>query len=178
MTQQIILGAGCFWCIEAIYKEVNGVLSVESGYMGGHQANPTYKDVCSGTTGHAEVARIAFDPSLVTLNQLLEIFWRAHDPTTLNRQGNDVGTQYRSVIFYSNDEQEKVVRASLQAAQDAQLWENPIVTEISPASELFVAEDYHHDYYQNNPDQPYCTYVVGPKVQKFKQLFAEYLKEA
>ena len=178
MNQQIILGAGCFWCIEAIYKEVNGVLSVESGYTGGHHSNPTYKEVCSGTTGHAEVARITYDGNLISLSQLLEIFWRAHDPTTLNRQGNDVGTQYRSVIFYSDDEQEHMVRASLKAAQEAQLWENPIVTEISPSSEFFIAEEIHHDYYENNPDQPYCTYVVGPKVQKFKHLFAEYLKSS
>ena len=175
--QQIILGAGCFWCVEAIYKEVQGVIKVESGYMGGQTENPTYKEVCSGTTGHAEVARITFNPAEISFNQLLEIFWRAHNPTTLNRQGNDVGTQYRSVIFYENESQEQAARASKKAAEEAGLWDDPIVTEISPASTFYIAEDYHHDYFEKNPDVPYCTYVVGPKVQKFKKLFSAYLKE-
>ncbi len=174
--EEAIFGAGCFWCVEAVFSEVKGVESVQSGYMGGQLDNPTYKEVCSGTTGHAEVAKISFNPSDVSYEQLLEIFWRTHNPTTLNRQGNDVGTQYRSVIFYTSEDQKQKALASKQAVEHSKLWENPIVTEISAATKFYAAEDYHNDYYKLNPDQPYCTYVVGPKVAKFKHAFAELLK--
>ncbi len=170
-----VLGGGCFWCLEAVYQEMRGVLQVESGYAGGHVPNPTYKEVCTGTTGHAEVVRITYDPKEVSYADLLEVFFTIHDPTTLNRQGNDVGPQYRSVIFYSNPEQEKIAQAAKAAA--AQLWPKPIVTEIAPLDRFYKAEDYHQNYYRNNPAQPYCIYVVGPKVEKFRQKFRDRLKK-
>lgn len=170
-------GAGCFWCVEAVFQRLDGVEKVESGYAGGHVKNPGYKEVCNGTTGHAEVCRIYFDPAKVSYADLLEVFWRTHDPTTLNRQGNDAGTQYRSAIFYHNDEQRQIAEASKAAAGEARLWDNPIVTEISPLDgNYYPAEDYHQNYFNNNPYQPYCMYVVGPKVEKFQKLFKDKLK--
>ncbi len=169
------LGGGCFWCLEAVYQEMKGVLRVESGYAGGHVANPTYKEVCTGTTGHAEVVQITYDPSIVSYADLLEVFFTIHDPTTLNRQGNDVGTQYRSAIFYHDPEQKKIAEAAKKAA--AQLWPKPIVTEIVPLDRFYKAEDYHQNYYRNNPTQPYCIYVVGPKVDKFREKFRNWLKQ-
>ena len=173
-----ILAGGCFWCTEAIYAEMNGVDKVESGYTGGHIKNPGYREICTGRTGHAEAVRITFNPAVVTFGELLEVFWRTHDPTTLNRQGADVGTQYRSAIFPMDEEQERVARASLAAAEEAELWDDPIVTSIEPLAPFYVAEDYHQDYFANNPDQGYCVAVVGPKVKKFKALFADKLKSA
>lgn len=171
-----VLAGGCFWCTEAIYLEMQGVDKVESGYTGGHIKNPGYREVCTGRTGHAEGVRITFDPEIVSYAELLEVFWRTHDPTTLNRQGADVGTQYRSAIFPQNAEQEQAARASLEAAEEAGLWDDPIVTTIEPAAPFYVAEDYHQDYYARNADQGYCVAVVGPKVKKFKALFADKLK--
>lgn len=173
-----VLAGGCFWCTEAIYAEMIGVTHVESGYTGGHIRNPGYREVCTGRTGHAEGVRITFDPTAVSYSDLLEVFWRTHDPTTLNRQGADVGTQYRSAIFPQDAEQERIARASLAAAEEAGLWDDPIVTTIEPAAPFYVAEDYHQEYYANNPDQGYCVAVVGPKVKKFRALFADKLKPA
>ena len=173
-----VLAGGCFWCTEAIYVEMEGVERVESGYTGGHIKNPGYREVCSGRTGHAEGVRITFDPAVVSYEALLEVFWKTHDPTTLNRQGADVGTQYRSAIFPQNEEQERIARASLAAAEEAALWDAPIVTSIEPAAPFYVAEDHHQDYYARNPEQGYCVAVVGPKVKKFKALFADKLKGA
>jgi len=169
------LGGGCFWCLEAVYQEMKGVLKVESGYAGGHVPNPSYREVCTGTTGHAEVVQITYDPAVVSYADILEVFFTIHDPTTLNRQGNDVGTQYRSVIFYHNDEQKKTAQAAKSAA--VQLWPKPIVTEIAPLDRFYKAEDYHQNYYRSNPSQPYCVYVVGPKVEKFREKFRDRLKQ-
>lgn len=169
------LGGGCFWCIEAVYQEMKGVLKVESGYAGGHVPNPTYREVCTGTTGHAEVVQIMYDPSVTSYADILEVFFTVHDPTTLNRQGNDVGPQYRSVIFYHNNEQKRIAEAAKKAA--ASLWSKPIVTEITPLDRFYKAEDYHQNYYRSNPSQPYCIYVVGPKVEKFRQKFRDRLKQ-
>ncbi|MCB8944791.1 MAG: peptide-methionine (S)-S-oxide reductase MsrA [Ardenticatenaceae bacterium] len=179
MTQKLekaTLGAGCFWCIEAIYQDLQGVHKVESGYAGGHVADPTYREVCSGTTGHAEVAQITFDPEVISFADILYIFWRTHDPTTLNRQGADVGTQYRSAIFY-HDEQQKARAEKARAETEASdLWPNPIVTEIVPLDKFYVAEDYHQNYFKDNPYQPYCRAVIDPKVRKFRKEFKERLK--
>jgi peptide-methionine (S)-S-oxide reductase len=175
-TDTAIFGGGCFWCVEAIYAEVKGVLSVTSGYSGGSVENPTYKQVCAGTTGHAEVTRIIYDPIVISFDKLLEIFWSVHDPTTLNRQGNDVGTQYRSVIFYTNEEQ-RVIAATYKAKLNKEnTFDKPVVTEISPFKHFYAAEDYHQDYFANNKDAPYCTFVVAPKVEKFRKVFPGYLK--
>lgn len=170
------LGAGCFWCIEAIYQDVIGVHSVVSGYMGGHLKNPSYEQICNGDTGHAEVAQITFDPSVISFEDVLYIFWQTHDPTTLNRQGNDVGTQYRSAIFYHNDEQKRIAEKS--KADAAKLFSDSIVTEITLVSEFYKAENYHQNFYKLNPNQPYCRYVVDPKVKKFRKSFAEKLQVA
>lgn len=170
-------GAGCFWCVEAVFQQMKGVVKVESGYAGGTVNNPTYKEVCSGTTGHAEVARIWFNPSIITYETLLEIFWHSHDPTTLNRQGADKGTQYRSVIFYHNDEQKVAAETSKAATDSSGLWDDPIVTEISAVPTYYPAEDYHQNYLENNPNQPYCSAVVAPKVQKVRKKFKHLLKE-
>jgi len=170
------LGAGCFWCVEAVFDQLKGVHQVDSGYMGGELKDPSYKEVCSGTTGHAEIARIEFDSSIISFQELLEVFWSTHDPTTLNRQGADVGTQYRSVIFYTNQEQKELAEKSKQTVDESDLYANPIVTEISESEEFYIAENYHHDYLKNNPDNGYCQMVVRPKVDKFKKLFAEKLK--
>ena len=179
MTQQHELatfGAGCFWCVEAIFQDVRGVEKVVSGYMGGAVANPSYEAVCTGTTGHAEVIQITFDPAVVSYETLLEIFWRTHDPTTLNRQGADVGTQYRSAVFYHSETQQKTAEASRARAEVDKLWPNPIVTEITAAAEFYPAENYHQNYFNQNGYQPYCMMVINPKVQKFRQAYAQLLK--
>lgn len=170
-------GAGCFWCVEAIFERVKGIISVESGYSGGKVKNPSYREVTTGTTGHAEVTRVVFDPEIVSFEVLLEVFWHTHDPTTLNRQGADVGTQYRSAIFYHNEEQRKIAEASKAKTDASGLWKNPIVTEISPLENYYVAEDYHQDYYNNNPNAGYCSYVIAPKVKKFKKEFGHLLND-
>lgn len=171
------LGAGCFWCVEAIFQDLKGVHKVESGYSGGHVKNPTYEEVCTGTTGHAEVTRIIFDPEIISFEQLLEVFWHSHDPTTLNRQGADIGTQYRSVIFYNNEQQKEIAETSKQKTDSSGLWNAPIVTEINPIKEYYEAEDYHQNYYNNNSNQPYCSAVIAPKLQKFFKEFGYLLKE-
>ncbi len=165
-TESIVLGAGCFWCVEAVFQRIDGVVSVMPGYAGGHVANPTYKQVCTGGTGHAEVARVEFDPARVPLTRIFEVFWHAHDPTTLNRQGADTGTQYRSAIFCANDGQRQAAEASKRAAQAG--FADPIVTEIVPLSMFYPAEDYHRDYYNQNRGQPYCQYVIAPKLKKLR----------
>ena len=170
------LGAGCFWCVEAIFQDVRGVERVISGYAGGTVANPTYQQVCIGNTGHAEVAHITFDPSVISYDDILYIFWRTHDPTTLNRQGADVGTQYRSVIFYHTEEQKAIAEQSKRDIETAQLWPKPIVTEIAPLAGFYPAEAYHQNYFRLNPNQPYCRAVIDPKVQKFRKTFQERLR--
>jgi peptide-methionine (S)-S-oxide reductase len=162
-------GGGCFWCMEAVYKVMDGVQSVVSGYAGGHTKNPTYKEVCTGETGHAEVTQITYDPAKVSYEKLLEIFWAAHDPTTLNKQGNDVGTQYRSVIFYSDEAQREAAVKSKAALATSGAFKTPIVTEIKPLTNFYPAEDYHQDYYKKNPNQPYCYFVIRPKLEKLEQ---------
>ena len=174
--EKATLGAGCFWCIEAIYQDLRGVEKVESGYTGGHIPHPTYREVCNGTTGHAEVAQITFDPEIISLADILYIFWRTHDPTTLNRQGADVGTQYRSAIFYHDEEQKAIAERSLAETEALGLWPNPIVTEIAPLDAFYVAEDYHQNYFKDNAFQPYCQMVIDPKVRKFRKEFQEKLK--
>jgi peptide-methionine (S)-S-oxide reductase len=170
------LAGGCFWCLEAVFDDLRGVESVESGYMGGEGANPTYRQVCSGTTGHAEVVRVTFDPRVLSFRELLEVFFTIHDPTTLNRQGADVGTQYRSAIFYHSPEQRETARSTIAELDNAGIWDAPIVTEVTPAAEFYVAEDYHQEYYAQNASQPYCRAVVAPKVAKFRQKFLGKLK--
>lgn len=170
-------GNGCFWCTEAIFQQVKGVEKVTSGYMGGHVKNPTYKQVCTGTTGHAEVLQILYDSSTVNYDELLEVFWKTHDPTTLNRQGNDVGPQYRSVVFYHSDEQRQLAEKYKKALNESGIFTKPIVTEITPASEFYAAEDYHQNYYNSNPEQPYCYFVIRPKVEKFEKVFKDKMKK-
>ncbi|MBO3269623.1 MULTISPECIES: peptide-methionine (S)-S-oxide reductase MsrA [Hymenobacter] len=170
-------GAGCFWCTEAVFQDLEGVEKVESGYAGGRIANPTYKEVCSGLTGHAEVINITYDPGKISFKELLEIFWKTHDPTTLNRQGNDVGTQYRSVVYYHNDEQKQLAEEYKKKLNDAHAFPNPVVTEISAAPTFYKAENYHQDYYNLNGTQPYCQFVVKPKVDKVKAVFGDKLKK-
>ena len=180
MSQQLetaTLGAGCFWCVEAIYQDVKGIHRVVSGYSGGDAEHPTYEEVCYGTTGHAEVTQISFDPAVISFEEVLYIFWRTHDPTTLNRQGADVGTHYRSVIFYHNEKQKEIAEQSRQETDASGLWPDAIVTEISPYQNLYPAEDYHQNYYRQNPKQPYCMMVIDPKVRKFKETFKEKLSE-
>ena len=169
-------GSGCFWCTEAVFQRVNGVEQVVSGYMGGKVKNPTYKEVTTGQTGHAEVTQIKYDAAKISFEELLEIFWGTHDPTTLNRQGADVGTQYRSAIFYHSDDQKKLAETYKKKLDESGAFENPIVTEITPASEFYKAEDYHQNYFNLNGNAPYCTYVIQPKLEKFKKVFAEKLK--
>ncbi len=171
------LGGGCFWCVEAIYQDLRGVHAVVSGYAGGAIENPTYQQVCTGTTGHAEVTQITFDPEVISFEDLLYVFWRTHDPTTLNRQGADVGPQYRSVIFYHDNGQKNIAERSKQETDASGLWPNPIVTEIAPFRDFYEAEDYHQNYYSVNPNQPYCRAVIDPKVQKFRKAFQDKLKE-
>lgn len=172
-----ILASGCFWCTEAIFQELEGVLEVKSGYTGGHVQNPTYKEVCDETTGHAEAIRIIFDPNKISFTELLEVFFQTHDPTTLNRQGADLGTQYRSAIFYLDQNQKKEAEDIVQALDASGAWNDPIVTEISPASTFYVAEDYHQDYFNNNKTAAYCNFVIVPKIEKFKKVFADKLKK-
>ncbi len=177
-SQLATFGSGCFWCSEAIFLDVKGVLKVQSGYSGGTVENPTYKQVCTGTTGHAEVVQLTYDPSVISYDELLEIFWHTHDPTTLNRQGNDVGTQYRSVIFYHNDEQRKRAEYYKQKLNEENVYNNPVVTEIVPFKAFYPAEDYHQNYYALNSNAPYCTFVIQPKLEKFRKVFANKLKPA
>lgn len=171
------LGAGCFWCVEAIFQNLKGVEKVESGYSGGEVINPSYREVCTGRTGHAEVVQVYFHPDQISFAEILEVFFETHDPTTLNRQGADTGTQYRSAIFYHNDKQKEVAELAKSAANESGNWSDPIVTEISPYKNFFVAEDYHQDYYNLNGTQPYCSAVITPKVEKFKKKFKEKLKD-
>lgn len=170
-TEIATFGGGCFWCVEAVFQKVNGVASVTSGYKGGHISNPSYQDVTTGTTGHAEVVQIEFDPDQVSYKELVEIFWKAHDPTQLNRQGADVGTQYRSVIFYHSADQKRIAEASRDQLNQSGRYSRPIVTEISPASDFFVAEAYHQNYFRNNPHAPYSLFVIQPKLRKLSDLF-------
>jgi peptide-methionine (S)-S-oxide reductase len=172
----ITLGAGCFWCVEAIFQDIKGVESVVSGYSNGTIKNPAYKEVCTGRTGHAEVCQVVYDPEIVSLAKILEVFWQVHDPTTLNRQGADVGTQYRSGIYYHNDSQKKVALSILNKLNANKVFENPIVTEIEEIKMFYPAEENHQDYYSSNGDQPYCRAVISPKIEKFKKSFAEILK--
>jgi peptide-methionine (S)-S-oxide reductase len=172
------LGGGCFWCLEAVYDEMAGIDSVESGYMGGHVTNPSYREVCGGRTGHAEVVQLRFDPSVVPYRDILEVFFAIHDPTTPDRQGNDVGPQYRSVIFYHSDEQRRAAEEVIRQLEAEGAFRDPIVTQLAPASEFYRAEDYHQDYYSNNPSQPYCAFVVAPKVKKFREKFGARRKTA
>lgn len=173
-----VLGAGCFWCVEAIYQRVNGVVAVESGYAGGHVENPTYNQVVSGKTGHAEVAKVTYDPNQISFEEVLEVFWHTHNPTTLNRQGADVGTQYRSAIFFNSLEQKQIAEESLKKTDDSDLWDDPIVTEITPLSNYSVAENYHQNYFNNNPNAGYCSIVIAPKVAKFKKDFPHLWQES
>lgn len=170
-------GAGCFWCVEAIFQNLEGVYSVQAGYSGGHIDNPTYKQVCDGNTGHVEVAQITYDPRVITFEDLLDVFWKTHDPTTLNKQGHDVGEQYRSVVFYHNEAQKSVAEKSKKAMDESGYFDSPIVTAIEPLTNYYKAEDYHQDYFKYNPNQPYCVAVVKPKVEKFKKEFKHKLKE-
>lgn len=176
-TETATLGAGCFWCTEAIFDRVDGVISVEPGYTGGNTSNPTYEEICTGTTGHAEVAQIIFNPERVTFQDLLEIFWKIHDPTTLNRQGADVGTQYRSVIFYHDDLQKQLAEQYLNVLSESNIWPNPIVTQIEPLGDYYPAENYHRDYYDKNPNNQYCNFVITPKIKKFEEVFSDRLKK-
>lgn len=171
------LTGGCFWCLEAVFDEVKGVESVESGYAGGHVQNPTYRAVCNGETGHAEVVQIKFDPSVVSYRDLLNVFFAIHDPTTLNRQGADAGTQYRSAIFYHSPAQKEAAETLVKELNEQKIWNNPIVTEVSPLSNFYMAEDYHQEYFARNPYQPYCQAVVTPKVSKFRKHYLELLKK-
>jgi peptide-methionine (S)-S-oxide reductase len=175
-TEIATFGAGCFWCVEAVFQELKGVIKVESGYMGGTTPNPTYKEVCSGNTGHAEVTKITFDPTIISYEELLEVLWTTHDPTTLNRQGADAGTQYRSAIFYQNEEQKKKAEKS-KAEVAPTIWDQTIVTQIVPADTFYPAEDYHQDYYANNPNAGYCRIVISPKVAKVREHFTDKLKD-
>lgn len=175
-TEVATLAGGCFWCLEAVYDELKGVQSVESGYMGGKNPNPSYRDVCTSTTGHAEVVQITYDPAVVSFKDLLDVFFTIHDPTTLNRQGADVGTQYRSAIFYHTPEQKNVAEQAIADLTASHVWNDPIVTEVAPLQPFYIAEDYHQEYFAHNPNQGYCQFVVAPKVAKFRKHYFEKLK--
>lgn len=175
-TEIATFGAGCFWCVEAVFQQIKGVEKVKSGYMGGKIKNPTYREVCSGLTGHAEVCQLTYDPTKVSFEELLEVFWQTHDPTTLNRQGNDEGTQYRSSVFYHNDNQKRLAENYMKKLNEAGIWSKPIVTEIVKAEQFYEAEDYHQNYYNLNGNQPYCSFVIKPKIDKVKKVFATKLK--
>lgn len=175
--ETITLAGGCFWCLEAVYDEVKGVLSVDSGYSNGNVKNPTYKDVCTGLTGHAEVVQIKFDPSVISLRDILNVFFAIHDPTTLNRQGADVGTQYRSGIYYHSPEQQEIAENLIKELTEQKIFDNPIVTEMDAIKDFYIAEDYHQEYYVNNKFQPYCMAVISPKVNKFRKHYLELLKK-
>lgn len=177
-TEIATLGGGCFWCLEAVFDDLKGVIAVESGYMGGPRPNPTYEQVCAGTTGHAEVVQITFDPAVLTFTEILEVFFVIHDPTTLNRQGNDSGTQYRSAIFYHSPAQKTVAEQVIKNLGGAGLWRDPVVTEITPATGFYIAEDYHQEYFARNPGAGYCQFVVAPKVAKFRKQFLSKRKKS
>ncbi len=176
-TDTATFGTGCFWCTEAIFQQLKGVLKVTPGYSGGHVKNPTYKEVCSGLTGHAECLQIVYDPDTITYEELLEVFWKTHDPTTLNRQGNDIGTQYRSVIFYHNEQQRLLAEKYKKELDASGAFDNPIVTEINAMTDFYPAEDYHRNYFNRNPQEAYCQLVIAPKVEKFKQVFSGKIKK-
>jgi peptide-methionine (S)-S-oxide reductase len=176
-TDQAVFGNGCFWCTEAVFQQLKGVITVTSGYSGGHVINPTYEEVCGKKTGHTEVLKVEYDPSIINYDQLLEVFWATHDPTTINRQGNDEGPQYRSVIFYSNDEQKEKAEKYKMDLSKSGVFDKPIVTAIEPLINFFPAENYHRDYYKNHSSQPYCYYVIKPKMDKLKKVFADRLKK-
>ncbi|MBL7917733.1 MAG: peptide-methionine (S)-S-oxide reductase MsrA [Bacteroidia bacterium] len=171
------LGAGCFWCVEAVFQRLEGVLSIESGYSGGFVKNPAYREVCNGTTGHAEVCRLTYDKTKISFDEILEVFWKTHDPTTLNRQGNDIGTQYRSVVFYHNDEQKALAEKYKEEINKSGAYDKPIITEISPLTNYYKAEEYHQNYYNQNGQEGYCQYVIQPKVEKFEKIFKNKLKK-
>jgi len=175
--ETIILGGGCYWCVEAVYENLDGVKSVISGFSGGKIPNPTYEEVCTGTTGHAEVVQITYDKSVTDINEIFQVFFTVHDPTTLNRQGADVGTQYRSVIFYKNDEQKKAAQSIIAELNKAKVYNNPIVTKVEPFTKFYKAEDYHQNYFANNKNQPYCKMVIQPKIEKFEKVFKDKLKK-
>lgn len=175
--EKATLGGGCFWCIETIFEDLKGVEKVESGYSGGTVKNPSYQDVCTGTTGHAEVIQVFFDPAVITYEQILTVFFHVHDPTTLNRQGADAGTQYRSVIFYNNDQQKKTAETVIDDITKSALWADPIVTEVTELKDYYSAEDYHQNYFKDNPEKSYCSFVIAPKVKKFYKEFGHLLKE-
>lgn len=170
-------GAGCYWCVEAQFQMLDGVVKVESGFSGGHVKNPAYREVCEGTTGHAEVCQVTYDKTKLTFDDMLQAFWQSHDPTQLNRQGNDVGTQYRSVIFYHNAEQQKIAEVYKKKLNDEKVYDNPVVTEISPFTIFYKADEYHQNYFNQNGDQPYCSFVIQPKVEKFRKVFKSKLKK-
>ncbi len=176
-TETATLGAGCFWCVEAVFDDLKGVESVESGYSGGHTENPTYQQVCSETTGHAEVANVNFNPEEISFKEILQVFFAVHDPTTLNRQGNDVGSSYRSAIFYHDENQKRIAEEVIREVTAEGVYDNPIVTEVTPFDKFYIAENYHQEYFANNPNQPYCAAVVAPKVAKFRQKFVNRLKK-
>jgi peptide-methionine (S)-S-oxide reductase len=175
-TETATFGEGCFWCSEAIFGSLKGVISVESGYSGGTTQNPTYEEVCSGETGHAEVVQIKFDPTIISYKELLEVFWKTHDPTTLNRQGADVGTQYRSVIFYHSPEQKELAEKYKEELNKENIFNKPVVTQIVPFTHFYKAENYHQDYFANHPNQGYCQFVIVPKLEKFRKIFKDQLK--
>ncbi len=175
--ETITLGSGCFWCTEAVFQNLKGVISSVSGYSGGKIDNPTYEEVCSGTTNYAEVVQVTFNPEIISLVEILEVFWKTHDPTTLNRQGNDIGTQYRSVIFYHNEKQKKVAEELKNKLEKAKIYKNPIVTEITKFTKFYPAENYHQNYYEQNKEKPYCNFVITPKIEKFKKIFNDKLKK-
>lgn len=177
-SEIITLGGGCFWCLEAVFVELQGVTKVVSGYAGGSVPNPSYEQVCSGATGHAEVTQVTFDPEVISTKEILSIFFGIHDPTTLNRQGNDVGTQYRSVIFYHNEQQKEIAQILINELNESHIWANPIVTEVVPLDSFYRAEDYHQEYYKYNSQQPYCQVVIAPKLAKFRKQFAHKRKQA
>ena len=172
------LGGGCFWCLEAVYEQMEGVISIESGYSGGARPNPSYDQVCSGATGHAEVVQVEFDPAVTTYREILQIFFTIHDPTTLNRQGNDVGSQYRSIIFYHSDEQKETARNVIEEIEKAEVFPSKVVTEVVPLEQFYSAETNHQDYYARNQSQPYCQYVIAPKVAKIRKLYFDKLKKS
>ncbi|MDW8849205.1 peptide-methionine (S)-S-oxide reductase MsrA [Flavobacterium sp. MMLR14_040] len=175
--ETITVGGGCYWCVEAVYENLNGVKSVVSGFSGGKVANPTYEEVCTGTTGHAEVVQITYDKNVTDLNEIFKVFFTVHDPTTLNRQGADVGTQYRSVIFYKNEEQKNAAQSIIAELNKAKVYDSPIVTKVEPFTKFYKAEDYHQNYYANNKNQPYCKMVIQPKIEKFEKVFKDKLKK-
>jgi peptide-methionine (S)-S-oxide reductase len=176
-TETATLGAGCFWCVEAVFDDLRGIESVESGYSGGHTENPTYREVCSETTGHAEVINVNFNPQEISFKEILQVFFSVHDPTTLNRQGNDVGSSYRSAIFYHDENQKQIAEETIKEVETEGVYDDPIVTEVKPFDKFYIAENYHQEYFANNPNQPYCAAVVAPKVAKFRQKFVDRLKK-